>query len=217
LLVQPAPQVFDVSLPVMVNGTSAPGAGNLETTASEDDYAFTTTAAGAIQVDLSSCTSSLGYYVSWSLVNAQTGLPLYSTSACASKLVTGVPAGQYRLVVTRNGAVGTYNVGILVQPPTQVFAVSLPASISNGVPSSGAGNLETTASEDDYTLTTAAAGTLTLGRDRVLDVGVLDEDHQRARRRAVPRRRDAQRGERYLHARTEPGSIASATLPVGDA
>jgi len=162
LLVQPAPQVFDVSLPVMVNGTSAPGAGNLETTASEDDYAFTTAAAGAIQVDLSSCTSSLGYYVSWSLVNAQTGLPLYSTSACASKLVTGVPAGQYRLVVTRNGAVGTYNVGILVQPPTQVFAVSLPASISNGVPSSGAGNLETTASEDDYTLTTAAAGTLTL-------------------------------------------------------
>jgi uncharacterized protein YdeI (BOF family) len=163
LLVQPPAQAFDVSLPVAVsNGSPAAGAGNLETTASEDDYLFTTSADGAIEVDLGGCGGSLGYYVDWKLVNRQSGATLYSTSACASKLVTNVPAGQYEVVVTRNGASGTYNLGLVVQPPAQVFDVSLPATISNGSPSTGAGNLETTASEDDYRFTTAASGALTV-------------------------------------------------------
>jgi hypothetical protein len=163
ILVQPPPQAFNVSLPVSVsNGSPSAGAGNLETTASEDDYAFTTSAAGAVQFDFANCGSSLGYYVNWSLVNADTGASLYSTSACSSKLVTNVPAGSYKLVVTRNGVSGTYTVGILVQPAAQVFDVSLPVSISNGSPAAGAGNLETTASEDDYRFTTTASGTLQL-------------------------------------------------------
>jgi hypothetical protein len=144
------------------NGVPAAGAGNLETTASEDDYLFSTSAAGGLQFDFSGCGGSLGYAVRWELLNAQTGASLYSTTACGSKLVTGVAAGQYKLAVTRNGYSGTYGFGVLVQPPPQSFTVSLPASISNGVPASGAGNLETTASEDDYLFTTATTGTLSL-------------------------------------------------------
>ncbi len=157
----PAPDVFDVTLPVSVsNGVPAPGAGNLETTASQDDYIFSTTSAGAIQVDFSNCSSSLGYNVNWALVDTFTGGSVYSTTGCGSKLVTNVPAGRYSLNVSRSGASGTYRVGILVQPPAQVFNVSLPATISNGVPVTGAGNLETTASEDDYVFTTSTTGTL---------------------------------------------------------
>jgi hypothetical protein len=37
----------------------AAGAGNLETTASEDVYELTTTALGGVQVSVSSCASSL--------------------------------------------------------------------------------------------------------------------------------------------------------------
>jgi uncharacterized protein YdeI (BOF family) len=157
----PAPDVFNVTLPVAIsNGVPAQGAGNLETTASQDDYIFSTTSSGAIQVDFSNCSSSLGYFVNWALVDTFTGASLYSTAGCSSKLVTSVPAGRYSLNVSRSGASGTYHVGVLAQPPPQVFNVSLPATISNGVPASGAGNLETTASEDDYAFTTSTTGTL---------------------------------------------------------
>jgi len=163
VLVQPPPQSFNLSLPASVsNGNPGTGAGNLETTASEDDYLFSTSAAGALQFDFSGCSSSLGYAVTWTLSNAQTGASVYSTTACGSNLVTGVAAGQYKLAVTRNGYSGTYSFGILVQPPPQSFNVSLPASISNGNPASGAGNMETTASEDDYLFTTSTTGTLSL-------------------------------------------------------
>jgi uncharacterized protein YdeI (BOF family) len=163
ILVQPPPQSFDVAPPVTIsNGVPAAGAGNLETTSSEDRYVFSTSAAGGVQFDFSDCAGSLGYYVDWKLVDNQSGSTVYSTSACASKLVPNVPAGEYRLVVTRNGSSGTYKVGILVQPAPQSFDVSLSVSISNGVPAAGAGNLETTASEDVYRFTTTATGTLQL-------------------------------------------------------
>jgi len=161
VLVQPPPQVFNVSLPATISdGVPAAGAGNLETTASQDEYAFATASVGGVQVDLSNCSSSLSFNVFWKLVNSQTGATVYSTTGCSSKLVSNVSTGQYRIVVTRNGMTGTYNLGILVQPPPQVFNVSLPATISNGVPAAGAGNLETTASQDEYAFSTAASGTL---------------------------------------------------------
>jgi hypothetical protein len=159
-LLQPPAQVFNVSLPVAVsNGVPSAGAGNLETTASQDEYAFTTVTLGGVQFDFANCASSLGLNVAWKLVNAQSGATVFSTTGCASKLVSDVPAGQYKLVVTRNGMTGTYQVGILFQPPAQVFNVSLPVAVSNGVPSAGAGNLETTASQDEYAFTTSTTGT----------------------------------------------------------
>jgi len=157
---QPSPEYFNVLLPTTIsNGVPDDGAGNLETPSSQDNYRFTTGALGGVQVDFASCSASLSYNVTWALVDETTAATLFSTTGCASKLVTDVPAGQYKLVVTRNGMTGTYQVGILVQPPAQVFNVSLPVSVSNGVPSAGAGNLETTASQDEYTFTTSTTGT----------------------------------------------------------
>jgi uncharacterized protein YdeI (BOF family) len=164
VLSQPAPQLFGVSLPVSVSdGVPSAGAGNLETTASEDAYEFTTAATGALQIDVSSCSSSVGYDVAWKLVDTATGAVKASdTSTCSSTLVPNIAAGRYRLSVTHNGKTGTYKLGVLSQPAPQQFSVSLPASISNGVPAAGAGNLETTASEDVYEFTTAATGAVQL-------------------------------------------------------
>jgi len=154
-----APQSFGVSLPASIsNGAPSSGAGNLETTASEDDYAFTTAAAGAVQLDFSNCASSLGGHVVWTLVNTDTGATPGSGTLCSSTLVSNVPAGHYRVSVTDTGKTGTYQLGISVQPPAQSFNVTPPVSISNGVPAAGAGNLETTSSEDDYVFTTSATG-----------------------------------------------------------
>lgn len=113
ILVQPAPQVFDVSLPASIsNGVPSSGAGNLETTASEDDYRFTTLMQGTLQLAFAGCGSMLGYYVSWKLVNEQTGSTVYSTSACSTKTISALPAAPYRVVVTRNGGSGTYTLGV---------------------------------------------------------------------------------------------------------
>jgi hypothetical protein len=154
LALTPLPDVFNVTLPVSIsNGVPGPGAGNLETTSSEDDYVFSTSSAGGVQLDFSNCSSAL-QSVNWALTNTSSGSKIASGQGCGSQLLSGVAAGQYQLAVTHNGASGTYQLGISSQPPPQTFKVKLPASISKGVPSAGAGNLETTSSEDDYTFST---------------------------------------------------------------
>jgi hypothetical protein len=158
-LVTAAPDAFNMSLPASVSdGLPAAGAGNLETTASEDRYEFSTTSSGGVQVDFSSCSASLGGYVSWRLTNADTGSTVTSGVSCSSQLVSNVPAGHYRLAVWRTGAPGTYRLSISAQPPPDVFALTAPATVSDGVPSGGAGNLETTSSQDHYNFSTTTAG-----------------------------------------------------------
>src|SRR5262249_35695052 len=71
-----------------------------------------------------------------------------------------VNAGTYRLEVTRIGETGTYKLAVSVPP--QTFDLTLPASVSFGVPKSGAGYMETNASEDIYRFTMASAGALQL-------------------------------------------------------
>jgi hypothetical protein len=68
-----------------------------------------------------------------------------------------------RLAVTRNGRTRTDNLAMYVPPPPDVFNVVLPVSITDGVPSSRAGKLETTSSEDDDNFTTTAPGGVQLG------------------------------------------------------
>lgn len=158
---QPAPQEFAVSLPALIQDGSPAGAGNLETTASQDVYSFQTSVVSGLQIDLSTCSSSLSA-INWRLVN-EAGSTIQTSgdyATCSSRLAPNVPAGRYTLVVSRQGRRGTYRLGVLSQPPPQTFQVMPPVSISNGSPAAGAGNLETTASEDLYAFTTTASGTV---------------------------------------------------------
>ena len=112
LLVQPPPQLFDVTLPASIsNGFPAAGAGNLETTASQDEYRFTTASTGTLQLTFGGCGGSLGYYVTWKVVNSSGGT-VASGSNCSASSVSSLAAGQYRVVVTRNGGYDTYTLGL---------------------------------------------------------------------------------------------------------
>ena len=159
---QKGPQQFSVSLPASISpGVPSAGAGDLETTSSEDDYDFSTSTAGGLVLDFSNVSSK----VTVALVNTDSGSQVWSTGGGNMNnqvVIPNVPAGNYGVQVTDPGNTSTYDLSIFQQPAPDAFNVSLPASISPGVPSAGAGNLETTASEDDYKFSTSTAGELDL-------------------------------------------------------
>ncbi len=159
-LTSAGPQAFDLTLPAAVsNGVPRAGAGNLELATAEDQYRFTTTATGPLQVDLSSCSAGTTA-LNWTLVNTASGATVATKAgACGATTVPNVPAGSYRVSVT--GKAGTYKLNVVSVPP-QAFDVALPASISNGVPNAGAGNLEAAASEDLYRFSTTSSGNVRL-------------------------------------------------------
>lgn len=156
---QPAPQIFTLTLPSAVRDGSPTGAGNLETTASQDAYLFETSAAGGLVIELSACSSSLGR-VTWRLTGPSGATVRSEAWTCGSAVLATLPAGQYRLTISQPGRKGTYALRVLQRPSPEEFALSLPAAVQDGTPAAGAGNLETAGSEDRYAFTTSAAGSL---------------------------------------------------------
>ncbi|HZO68920.1 MAG TPA: VWD domain-containing protein, partial [Kribbellaceae bacterium] len=154
------PQSFSVALPFTASdGAPAAGAGNLETQVSHDQYQFGVTAGQAVYVDVQACPQTS--YLRWSLVDP-TGLAVAS-GRCGDGRTMALTAGSYRLIVqTEQETLGTYRVAVFEVPPVQSFAVSLPFSIANGTPAAGAGNLETKASQDEYSFAVAQDQTLYL-------------------------------------------------------
>ncbi|MCA4135709.1 VWD domain-containing protein, partial [Arthrobacter sp. M4] len=151
------PQTFDVSLPVSVSdGVPAGGAGNLETAVSHDQYRFTVPAGGqSVFLADQGCPS----YMKWTLKNTTTGAtPASDYCYNGNKEIDNLPAGQYVLEwAGTNNASGPYSFQLM--PVTiDAFDVTLPVSVSNGVPGTGAGNLETTGAHDQYRFTVPAGG-----------------------------------------------------------
>src|SRR5439155_177622 len=121
--------------------------------ASEDSYRFTVADGNRVFVSPSSCPWNYGNKLAWTLVNDTTGATV-GTGGCGNAETDPLPAGTYRLKVTPQDQVaGTYKMQVFTAPAPQQFDVALPASISNGTPAAGAGNLETPISEDDYRFT----------------------------------------------------------------
>ena len=191
---QPAAQSFALSLPKTVsNGDPTTGAGNLETTSSEDDYTFATTGASTVTLELSECASTLGSGVRYELIDTGDDHTIKTgTLSCGgyAAQLRNIIAGSYKLVVTNNGKKGTYELDIDAVEP-QTFVSALPFAISDGVPSAGAGNLETGGSEDVYTFTTTATGNLQIDIsdcDRSLSgLGALQRDRHGHQRQRQPR------------------------------
>jgi len=100
-------------LPASISdGAPTSGAGNLETTASEDQYVFSTSAIGTLHVDFSNCSSSLGGHVVWTLVNTDTGATPASGTPCTTRQISSLAAAHYRVSVTDTGQTGTYSLAI---------------------------------------------------------------------------------------------------------
>jgi len=164
VLTAAAKQVFalgTLSTPasVVADGVPAAGAGGLESKAAEDDYTLTVPAAGSIELDWS-CAGTNGY-VNWSLLRAD-GVTVASNYYCTSQVVQNVAAGNYQLVVKpQYEYTGTYSLVAGMVPAAQVFDLgslsSAAVTISDGVPTAGAGRLETRTSQDEYRFTLPSA------------------------------------------------------------
>ena len=162
----PDPQVFDVSLsttPLAISdGVPGAGAGNIETIASKDIYRFTVPSGGrSVQLDNGICPDT-GFGTRWTLINRADNSVVGTDLCYLDKKFTDLPGGDYQLEYTSNSSkTGAYNFKLFFVPDPQVFDVTLsttPLAISDGVPGTGAGNIETIASKDVYRFTVPAGG-----------------------------------------------------------
>ena len=134
----------------------APGAGNIELPGSVDMYTFTGAAGQKVFVDqltASSCS------LTWSLTGPgrrhRARLP--RASARDPGQITLGAAGTYTLKVLATGSTtGTYSFRITNVAPPQSFAYTVGATVVNGTPAAGAGNIEAPGSVDTYTFTAVA-------------------------------------------------------------
>jgi hypothetical protein len=114
----------------------------------------------SFRIEFWSCSAPVGGLTpTWKLVDTGSGSTVETGAGCRATTVADPPAGGYRLKVTSPGNTGTYKLRLA---PREVVPISLPASISDGVPVGGAGRLETPASEDVYSFATTSAGSLQL-------------------------------------------------------
>jgi hypothetical protein len=147
------------------NGVPAPGAGNIETPATEDRYTFTVLAADAGKnvffdaLPPVGCTNA----IRWQLLKPSSA-QIFESGVCSDVGQVALTAGTYTLrvfTINPSDATGTYSFRILKVPPPQPFAYTVGNTVSNGVPGPGAGNLEVPGAEDRYTFTATAGQKIT--------------------------------------------------------
>jgi hypothetical protein len=152
----PATDHFNIAIgDTVTNGIPAPGAGNIETAGALDIYTFTS---GVGQVvffeDRGSLNNQLRYDVYDSQWNPLFGEGLNNSQDLGRRtLDRGV---AYYLVAGGNSGTATGTYSFKIWPVAdQTFLIALGATVSNGVPAVGAGNLETPGVHDVYTFTAA--------------------------------------------------------------
>jgi hypothetical protein len=165
-------QTFNADLSVAgventFKSTTASGAGLLESSASADHYAFSLASSGPVVIKF----SGLGTYATapilWKIVDS-TGATVDSGGFKSDSARTfDIAAGDYTLILSRNSAVSDPNywgaphsVQLMRVPEPQVFAADLSdiRRVSLQGLGSGAANLESSASVDDYGFTVPAGG-----------------------------------------------------------
>ncbi|MBK8001240.1 MAG: hypothetical protein IPK15_21650, partial [Verrucomicrobia bacterium] len=144
----------------VTNGLPAPGAGNLEAPGAKDIYTFTAIAGTQVYFeDLGASTCCLDWYVYDESGNTVLGDRLDGGDPGRYKLNR---SGVYTIVVQPAGAVpewvGPYSFRLREMPLDQTFSIAIGATVTNGLPAPGAGNLEAPGAKDIYTFT-AIAGT----------------------------------------------------------
>ncbi|MFO0874831.1 MAG: dockerin type I repeat-containing protein [Phycisphaerales bacterium] len=148
-------QEFDIALDQLVsNGNPAPGAGNLEFPGAVDIYTLTAAPSTEVffdEVQTSNCN------ISWTVTDPSNAV-LFSQQLgqCGPDAGTFVLAGgtyTIRVEDLSGNGTGTYSFVLITSASTQHFDIGLDQVVSNGVPATGAGNIESPGAVDTYTFT----------------------------------------------------------------
>jgi hypothetical protein len=150
LLETPVPQQFAINIGDTVSdGVPAAGAGNLEAPGAVDNYTFDALVGQEVIFDW---LAGVNVLIGWQL-QAPDNTVLFD-SVLADQQLTLPQTGSYTLTVDGNGIddFGLYSFQLLEVPAVpQQFAISFGNTVSDGVPSTGAGNLEVPGAVDVYT------------------------------------------------------------------
>ncbi len=152
----PLPQEFTINIgDVVSNGVPGAGAGNIEAPGVVDVYRFTATAGQQVYFDLQQSDLS-AFDASWELHDE--GGDLVFRRALRDEDTTVLQRGGiYVLTVDAdNTNIGTYQFQILDVPLPQEFTINIGDVVSNGVPGTGAGNIEAPGVVDVYRFTATA-------------------------------------------------------------
>ena len=154
-LTVPTAQNFEAELPIVVPSDDLPtgdGAGAIDTPGGQDEYDFTLADDSPLLLEHQTCAADLRT----ELVNLDTHAR-HRFYGCDDVVTEELSAGDYRLEVTSETA-RNYTLRLDTPPAPQTFAYTVGDVVSDGVPSTGAGNLETIDSVDKYTFTVPTGG-----------------------------------------------------------
>ncbi|MAU00390.1 MAG: hypothetical protein CL608_24880 [Anaerolineaceae bacterium] len=144
------PDQFAISIGDAVsNGVPAPGAGNIEMSGAVDIYTFDALAGQEVIFDW---LSGVNVFIGWQL-QAPDNTVLFDSFLQDQQLILP-QTGTYTLTVAGNNIddFGLYSFQLLEVPATpQQFAISFGDTVSDGVPATGAGNIEVPGAVDVYT------------------------------------------------------------------
>jgi hypothetical protein len=136
------------------NGVPGPGAGNIERPGAIDIYEVTIDAPTAVYFDEigGACT------ITWSCVSPSGAVLFSNNPVCATDPGTKSLAetGTYTITVTSATGAGTYAFTVWELNPVETFSIALDDTISMGVPSVGAGEIEEPGAIDRYELQVTA-------------------------------------------------------------
>lgn len=154
----PPDDVFAIPVgDTVTNGVPGAGAGNIEVAGAYDRYTFTGAAGQEIYFDNIAAAPSLGGWLKWEVLTpgGQTVFSTFFTGGSVGKK-TLPDAGVYslRVWVASNdpSLTGAYAFRLRAVESSQ-FAINIGAQVSDAVPVTGAGRIETAGGQDTYTFT----------------------------------------------------------------
>lgn len=157
----PADDLFAIQVgDTVTNGVPGAGAGNIEVAGAFDRYSFSGTAGQEVYFDNIAAAASLGGWLKWEVLTpgGQTLFSTFFTSGSVGKK-TLPDNGTYslRVWVASNDAnlIGAYSFRLRAVVSSQ-FAINIGAQVSDAVPASGAGRIETAGGQDTYTFSGVA-------------------------------------------------------------
>jgi hypothetical protein len=148
LLAVPAPQQFNINIGDTVSdGVPNSGAGNIEMPGAVDIYTFTATTGQEVIFDW---LSGSNVFINWRL-QAPDDTVLFNSHLLDYQVLLS-QTGTYTLTLQGRGIddVDLYSFRLVEVPAPQQFTINIGDAVSDGVPNTGAGNLEGSGAVDIY-------------------------------------------------------------------